>query len=112
MFVKVCCISNPLCVPVAATYENEHGFKPRRQGILANFWEAVYKEIMTNSTMAAEEKARRYADMPEWADMEPITKSQFASGSDLALWIASSFARHTAAATLCHGAVLKPPLPV
>jgi len=66
MFLKVCCISNPLCAPAAATYENQHGFKPRRQGIPANFWEAVYKEIVTDSAMTAEEKARRYADMPEW----------------------------------------------
>ncbi len=66
---------------------------------------------MTNSTMAAEQKARRYIDMPEWADMERITKSWFASGSDLALWIASSFARHTVAVTPCHGAVSKLALP-
>jgi len=63
--VKVCWVLNPLRAPAAATYENEHGFKPRRQGILANFCEAVHKETMTDSATTADEKAQGHVGTPE-----------------------------------------------
>lgn len=84
VFLKVCCILDPLHAPAAAIYENEHGFgitacgalssalasfamvhgfKPERQGIFANFWEVAYKKIITNPNMTAEEKVRKYVDM-------------------------------------------------
>jgi len=32
---------------------------------VANFWEAVYKEIVTDCAMTAEEKAQGHIDTPE-----------------------------------------------
>ncbi len=85
-FLKFCRILNPFHAPASAIYENEvgsginncgalsgalasfamvHGVRYGTQGMLSpndGGWEQIYKNIMANPDLSAEDKVRRYLD--------------------------------------------------